>query len=217
MLDLKKLDKKIELGDIFFIDAGSIYSFGVSKEDDMIGDRYGTVSSKYSDMLFAVKYIGNAVVEEMLTGEKILLCGEGDRYRKDFHTLHKDFEQVDFGKYYSVPLSVEKALVKVRGNSIAMHIDNLNKILRKATEYPLTHLEYCGQYEITEEAKKWYLKYNSDARRKFILNLRKQADEDVQNLSRTVGEIISQYGINDINLEMAYLENDIYNFQKKKI
>ena len=107
MLDLKKLDKKIELGDIFFIDAGSIYSFGVSKEDDMIGDRYGTVSSKYSDMLFAVKYIGNAVVEEMLTGEKILLCGEGDRYRKDFHTLHKDFEQVDFGKYYSVPLSVE--------------------------------------------------------------------------------------------------------------
>lgn len=217
MLAVKAFDKKLELGEVFFIDAQAICSFGVCKESDMIGDRFGSISHKHSDMLFAVKYIGDAVLEELVTGERILLCGEGNTYKKDFNKIYEEFMLVDFGKYYSVPLSIEGALIKTEDKSIAMHIDKLKKIVDKAREYPLTFLEYGSEYEVTDEAKNVYLRYDNDARRKFLSGLREQATSNVEELSATVDEIISRYDITDENLEMAYLENDIYNFQKKKI
>lgn len=215
-MELKSLNGKLNIGDVFFINAKGLRNFGVCKETGMIGYKYGEVPIGCADLLLAVKYIGNGIVEEMISGENILLGGQSELYYRDRNLPYDDFKNVEFGKEYSISSSVEEGLKLIEGKKIAVYIDKLIKTKNKALEFPLTFLEPDNKYEVTEESKKVYLRHDNDERRKIILVAKEQAKVNFEQIEEVVDGIIEKFSINSENLDMAYLENDLFNFRKKK-
>ena len=159
------------------------------------------------------KNLGNGIIQEMTTGEFFMLEG----------TILKveDKEIVDFADHYRPFVDPNVAFLNYKDisklfNELRSYKDVINK-------YPIT---YCGNnggiYYVNDSTKKAYLCNSNDERKQMILSLKKQVLDTISKLndildssmSKTIDIIESQ--MNDYNLEVAYLENDLYDFEKRE-
>ena len=158
------------------------------------------------------KNLGNGIIQEMTTGEFFMLEG----------TILKveDKEIVDFADHYRPFVDPNVAFLNYKDisklfNELRSYKDVINK-------YPIT---YCGNnggiYYVNDSTKKAYLCNSNDERKQMILSLKKRVLDTISKLNdildssmaKTIDIIESQ--MNDYNLEVAYLENDLYDFEKK--
>lgn len=159
------------------------------------------------------KNLGNGIIQEMTTGEFFMLEG----------TILKveDKEIVDFADHYRPFVDPNVAFLNYKDisklfNELRSYKDVINK-------YPIT---YCGNnggiYYVNDSTKEAYLCNSNDERKQMILSLKKQVLDTISKLndildssmSKTIDIIESQ--MNDYNLEVAYLENDLYDFEKRE-
>ena len=68
-------DNELAIGQIFMINANSICKWAKKMKNGYYYNEYDVIDSKQSDVYFVVKYIGNGYIQEMLTGETMLLGG----------------------------------------------------------------------------------------------------------------------------------------------
>ena len=75
---------EIKIGDLFFINVKGLTTWYYNDEVEFFCS-CGNLSTEEDDMLVVVKYLGNGIVEEMVTHEKILMD-------KNFYTGDISFE-----------------------------------------------------------------------------------------------------------------------------
>lgn len=143
--------KKINIGDIFFIDVDDISYWTAVKYENtslpLVGtfdDAAAEILEKYgffNKPLLKVKYIGNGIFEEMITGEKIYCFGEFEDYTID---------ELYFDEKHCSSISeffrIAKKIIEI-GRNIVLVINSKSDVL-KCTE----ELEERYSNQITDSA-----------------------------------------------------------------
>lgn len=159
--------------------------------------------------LIAVKYLGNSIVQEMVTGEKMFL--------NDSQFDLGDLEKNNMDILTGFPLKYADFVNLGQGR--AMEYMNLMKKFKEAAmNYPLTLNAYEEMYEVDENSKKEYLKGNNEHRKQVIEAAKNRG---IANGKKIIGTFLEELTAaeNSIKAEenMAYLENDLYNFSGGKV
>jgi len=100
--------------------------------------------------------------------------------------------------------------------SQAEHANILQKVMQFVMEYPLTLKSDNYYYHINDETKKTYLKYTDEYRKKIITGAKKAALLDAKKVNERIAEAIEKATtISNDEVDMAYLENQLYDFENE--
>lgn len=203
---------KLAIGQIFMINANSICKWTKKMENNgYYYYEYDVIDSEQSDVYFVVKYIGNGYIQEMLTGETMLL-GRIFNYKCE----DKPNELVTANECTNVLSRFEDYKNNLFGKStFAEYIYKLELYKKLATKSPLICDANMGysMFKINDASKTVYLKYSNEKR----ITLIKKLKENALLSSEEVVEDIDKYNsISNEILDMAYLENEIYDFEHKE-
>ncbi len=170
-------------------------------------------------MLVALKYIGNSTFEEMSTGEKIRVGKKGIIINNQNNGT-ASYHSIPDAEYTYLHLNYEDYILKNSGKEYLSkyeYIQKLQNIMKKNIEYPLILASsyYCE--EISEKSKQIYL-LHTDEERKVVIRERKklalldskEVNERIANSIEKLKTMISE------NVNMAYLENQLYDFEHKE-
>lgn len=213
--------KKISIGQTFMISSKGILKW--AKIEHTYGEAciFNTYEYNYikqkdeDDILFVVKYIGNGYVQEMLTGETMLLARIDERLLED----DSDELKTADSECICTPTKYED-LENYGFDSLSMpeYIAQLEEYKLLTTKSPLICSVVEGElmFKIDEESKTEYLKHSNEER---ISLMNKYKEEALRSLEETIKDLdstIQTYSrITSKTLDMAYLENEIYDFEKK--
>ena len=242
----------IKIGDIFFTEANAIdcwqtymndcgdldqflqvknyYGFFHSSIIDSL-EESGELDDTTEPFLFAVKYLGNSVYEEMTTGEK-MICSSGNlRHEDDPRPVDSIVDKANIMVIYEEYVSEEELEnnsdldpdnFKITPEMYIRHkneyLNSVNYFKRLSSEYPLT-FENADMYYVDDESKQEYLKNSNELRRKIIKRMKEIAINERQEIYKMLDEEVKNISPDTLtseDLEMAYLENDLYDFEKGK-
>lgn len=212
----------IKVGDIFFINAKSIGIWEIYDSIHTIREikktefRYDDNGHWMSGVLFAVKYIGNNIVEEMTTGEKMILTGWFGKQLLKKSKIRKD--KIGPANDYYVPLKFKD----FRDNDHD-YFDYLNKIngFKKISSNYLLICDKDGDetyapIRINEETKENYIHTSDESRINFINEAKKQSKENLEAAYKELDEEVERITkVSSEMIEMATLENNLFNFKNK--
>ena len=221
---------EIELGDIFCINLNDLAAWGASWDDstiDMVHNKnryYKEEDSFFADnplcpninMLAIVKYIGNGVIEEMLTHEQIMLESGTDLSDE----ARKKCADTDFSNNYFVYRNWKTYEHIGENVSFSEWTNNLLSIKNLINEKLLTKSPLCfaneqGFYEIDDEAKRAYLEYSKE---EIIAKITELKEKALILGERALEQIDEAYRYNSSqDMDVAYLDNEIYDFEHKSI
>lgn len=237
MEEIKNNDKNktVEIGKIFFaniqalegIEIRSLYAAYAEQDTvDMItsgGDNVQNYTNPYIKnaddiMLVALKYIGNSTFEEMSTGEKIRV-GKKVIIINNQNNGTTSYLSIPDAEYTYLHLNYEDYIVKNSGKEHLYkyeYIQRLQNMMKKNIEYPLilSSLYYCE--EISEKSKQIYLLHTDEERKVVIRERKKLALLDSKEVNERIASSIEKLKTmisEDVN--MAYLENQLYDFKHK--
>ena len=215
-------DKIISIGQTFMIPSYCIWKWGKTEEKG-----FPTIyepdnicwNDEYSDILFIFKYIGNGYVQEMVTGEIMFLTRIGNQLVED----DLDVSKLDVYDYIYYPARFEEYdeyADELGQKNIMMYIYRLKKYRKLIAESPClicSLLDGDEMIEIDDDSKKKYLEHSSEER---ITLMKKFKEEALKSAEETIKDIDAELKKNSNNmtsemLDMAYLENDIYNFKNQ--
>ena len=227
--------EEIEIGKIFFADIQALEGIEICALDADYSeqDTVDTITSggnnvknytnpyiKNDDdiMLVALKYIGNSTFEEMSTGEKIRV-GERGITIKNQDTGTVSYFSIPDAEYTYLQLNYEDYIVENPGKehlSKYEYIQRLQNMMKKNIEYPLilSSNSYCE--EISEKSKQIYLLHTDEERKVVIQERKKLALLDSKEVNERIASSIEKLKTmisEDVN--MAYLENQLYDFENK--
>lgn len=235
MEETKNNDKNetMEIGKIFFANIQAIKGVEISalyaayaEQDtvDMItsgGNNVQNYTNPYIKnvddiMLVALKYIGNSTFEEMSTGEKIRVGNKGIIINTPNNGT-TSYLSIPGDEYTYLHLNYEDYIAKNSGKehlSKYEYIQRLQNMMKKNIEYPLTlnPLFYCE--EISEKSKQIYLLHTDEERKVVIRERKKLALLDSKEVNERIASSIEKLKTmisEDVN--MAYLENQLYDFE----
>lgn len=175
------------------------------------------------DMLIALKYLGNGIFEEMLTGEKIINVHDTVTFKTNdgFEVLHLSDYDVSSNKDLIVNYEDYVCVEQERVLSKLEYSTLLQEFMQKSFDYPLSYVgNDCMNYYVVENSKKRYLEYSDEDRKKVMTELKNKALLDTKNTNEKVVEAIEKMKdtdmiLNDDILNMAYLDNQLYDFENK--
>jgi len=210
------IEDKIKIGDIFFIRCREL---GCGTEEVVYTQDYersynafsygGVVCLDKSYMFLAVKYVGNGIVEEMLTGELILM-----------YDSVNDFKYEDVKNYSLVKpgVTLKDYEIGYETSSKIAFVSDLEKYKKLIIQYPLILFPSPEIiYSITEESKEYYIRHSDEERKKTIEKMKDIALEQNKKIIDKIDSILNEYGnADEYMLSMAYLENNLYNFKNKQ-
>ena len=210
---------EIKKGDIFFASMKGISTWGIELNnsgaygpDFMAADYVNQgFNQECPYILLAVKYIGNGVIEEMVTGEKMLLMLSSQYYDC------KDVENKNCAAKYFCPLTYDTFVSENYGIGILNHCKILAEYKKISNEYPLTYLDEDENfYSINEITKYRYIEHSDEERRMLISTLKAKALEEIKDIHKTIdSEIQKSLTLTQENMDVAYLENQLYDFERK--
>lgn len=201
---------------IYFLESVAFSCFAIdsiNNEYECIDYECGYVKNEdASNIMYVVKYLGNGVFEEMLTGKKIIGYG-------DSGVTYEDKGSDDVSKY--CVLNYED-YIKFNSSfsdkeiTIIDYIVDLKKIQKTIDRYPLTFCETDFLHEFTDENKKEYLKFNDEERVNQLISMYNIAQEESKKISSVIDEKIKKISvITPELLEEAYFDNQVYDFTRK--
>lgn len=218
-------NKTIAIGQTFMVSSSNIEKWTKNKNTTLVSkDKYyeyfeygySDIDLDHSDILFIVKYIGNGYVQEMVTGEIMLLS----RINKNLLEDNSDELVTADSKNIFIPThfeDYENAEFKVP--TIMEYVSELELYKKRATNSPLIYNVVDGDlmFKIDEISKKKYLEHSNEER---IALMKKYKEEALSSLKEIIKEIDTTIqscsSISTETLDMAHLENDIYNFEKQE-
>lgn len=202
---------KLAIGQIFMINANSICKWTKKMENGYYYYEYDVIDSEQSDVYFVVKYIGNGYIQEMLTGETMLL-GRIPNYKCE----DKPNELVAANECTNVLSRFEDYKGK---STFAEYIYKLELYKKLATKSPLicdVNMGY-SMFKINDASKTVYLKYSNEKRIALIKRLKGIALLSSEEVVEDIDKAMKSYNsISNEILDMAYLENEIYDFEHKE-
>lgn len=243
-MNKKLVVEDLTVDDMFFIDAHEMHDCGIGKmagaqgrEDFKVFDRmYGSLYQTMDNiidskdkLLLAVKYIGNGVFEELVTGEKIscaeheVLFSEGYNNTDEF-ILEKDIKDCPYSVWTPLTYEAFKYAGDFKTGTAALY--DYPTIVKADLDYAVTYpLSFDTGIFINDDSKMQYLRHTDEERREVISKMKEIAKEDADKLKKEVtaiiptlegkGEIIStsvnNETITDTNL--AYLDNQLHDFK----
>ncbi len=251
-MEIVPFRNKIKIGDIFFTKARAIDCWqtgmnncGCLDEFLQVTDYYGFFHSSIIDsledsgeldditepFLFAVKYLGNSVYEEMTTGEKMICSGGNVRHEDDpkfgnvivdnanIMVLYEEYvSETELEKNDDLDPDNFKITPEMYEKHKNEYLNSVNYFKRLSSEYPLT-FENADMYYVDDESKQEYLKNSNELRRKIIKRMKEIAINERQEIYKMLDEEVKKISPDTLtseDLEMAYLENDLYDFEKGK-
>lgn len=207
-------NQEIKIGDVFFISTSGLNTWTYN-EDSSFFCSCGSLTDDFEDMLLVVKYIGDGILEEMLTGEKILV----DRFYDGNISYEQDSSVTCFA--YANYFEEKKTNKKVR--DVSDYINVLKSIKENSTKYPLVFSLIDSEiYEISDENKSRYLEFSDLLRKQRLVSLKLIALKKTDTLIQQLDYFIDNFNIDDeltgnFMLDEAYFENKLFDFKKKKL
>lgn len=182
---------KFEKDDLFYVSAATFHSWWLPKAH-IVGTAplYGIYDFDVNeDMIFAVKYLGDGIIEETLTGEKLWING---------------FSLIDDGyKAYDVDLPNNKLSFRLDRTNFNAESDiaELNNVKKIITNFPLTINCYdWGTLSFMNDiGKEKYSKFSDEERIKFISNAKLIVQDTINEINKEIDKIVS--------INQAYLEH----------
>ncbi len=223
----EKYGERIAIGQTFMINCDVIYKWlkdknttPVRKGQEFVDyeyEEYGynCMDHRHQDFYFIVKYIGNGYVQEMLTGETMLLTNMEHHILEDnsdelvtadnegtFTPSHfEDFKNADF----EIPTLPE-------------YIFKLETYKNTAAKSPfIVNVDVGGEmFRIDDISKAEYLKHSNEEKIALIKEMKAEALSSQEETIKDIETTIQKYSrITPETLDMAYLENEIYDFEKQ--
>ncbi len=137
--------------------------------------------------------------EKFLGWEKEILFQSKDNKREDI-----DLEDKDKIKHTAYIKTIDDEEVSFQDYYLSS-----KELKPYVVNYPLIFNCLYSCYDISDETKKQYLKYNDEERIKCIAETKKQALLNSKRIIKIIDETI-------YTLDIAYLENQLYDFKVKK-
>lgn len=215
-------ENEIKIGDIFFASLKGVRCWGIghNEKNDCLVQSTINVSHCFEDILIAVRYIGKGVIEEMVTGEKMLIIGKdrdlcSNNYNFPDHR-YADYKDRDWkpARYFDFELQYEVFnRHDHNGRKYSSYADDVKRI---SAEYPLTFDDNDYIYYIDDELKKLYLKHSDEERKHAIMKMKDNTRESIHEVNVKVDrERQKDVVLTSEMLDMAYLENQLYDFENK--
>lgn len=273
----------IYIGDIIFVELMDFNGCVETHFDDHPGIdyhsfMYGDICYYHRDLitkedrkiLFALKYLGNGLVEEMATGEKFFIKKSSFTFVDETDLEYDDEELKDEEDDFvhddicdfNLDVEDEYAVYLVNNERTMLeYVKDLKKAKVYAEKYPLIvdaekssnyiytvdnsdypgigvicnmdicrSVAYSNGYEfddllenepqiyemvLDQLLKKEYLKTSDEKRKELIECVKKLAVEDAKLITEKIDEVLNKYKVNDELLDMAYFENQLYDFKNK--
>ena len=209
----------IDIGDIFMIDSRYFEKFAKCHKVYINGesDKYShelieSDEKKLEDILLIVKYIGEGMIQEMLTGEIFQIAPVHYYNRLPISEL-KNYRNADINlEKCDVKINFEEHKGCFNNKEFVNKLNNYKNITLKS---PLSYFNIC--YFITDDTKKRYLKYTNEQRIDCIKKMMAIATKSREIVINEVNSVITSYfePLSNEIMEMAYLENKIYDFERK--
>lgn len=203
--------KNIKIGDVFFIRASDLCSWIYADEVPVFSSSGKSLDE--DDMLIVVKYLGNGVIEEMITHEKILIS--------DFLISDVNFED-DSELVRNVYADYFKEHEKVSETDIKKYLNTLESLKQTAFKYPIIFRVVDAQiYDVTDDRRiADYLLVSDNVRKQKMFSLKKIALERSKEFIKVIDSFIINFDYNDEltgdeMLDEAYLENKIFEFKRE--
>lgn len=235
----------LNVDDMFFIDAHEMYDCGINEKmdsahgredfkafDRMSGSLYQTMDNiidSKDNLLLAVKYIGNGVFEELVTGEKIS-CAEHEVYFKEGYdgtgkiVMEKEIKDCPYSAW--TPLTYEDFKYEGDFKTGIASLYDYPTIVKADLDYAVTYpLSFDTGIFINEDSKKQYLRHTDEERKEIISKMKEIAKEDADKLKMEVTEIIPTLeGKNEIiettvnnettiDTDLTSLNNQLHDFK----
>lgn len=235
---------KLEIGKIYFTDIRNLSGADVSELETSIFDenadgyKYAPTLTwsesarvtyyldklekveGYLPILIAVKYIGNGLFEEMITGEILVSSGQDIGIKKTDDSKQSFVKLPDISLESSLLVNYEDYLLECKGEKrITKYgfVQLLLNCIERNKNYPISLSSEYPFYEVNEENKEIYLGYKDEDRKENIEKVKELAISESNDVNKQLLTIISDLSkLKKEDLEMAYLENNLYNFEKRR-
>lgn len=220
--------KLIKRGSQYYIKFGDILIWKKISKNEMIkGDHYlydeCTYESfdfmEHQNTLIKVKYLGDGIFKEVLTGEKIQLRNvgynrldicDGNKFYDKFHSIAQSIV-LNFNTY----LLLSK-IDREEGNSIYSYMAALDSFKENISNYSLVYHDAGNPVCITAETNKQYAKVTDDVRRVLIQLLKQESLKNKVVIFESIKDTIEKYSKATPELiEQAYAENEAFNLTLK--
>lgn len=212
------MDQQLKKGDVFFTEITNLSGYGIYHNTDTLdvyrieacGKNTNEYISEYQDnnFLIAIKYLGNAIFEEMTTNEK-LSCDKLNDSKLFVNNYYYDDKEKSY-----IHLTYQDYKKYLR-NNVTLRENEYDKLLLQYIEhiskYPLAIS--LDLYEVTEETKKTYLKYSNETRKRFINEAKKNSAIDAIEIIKEVTNNIASKASKE---EISNLDHQINEFKRRK-
>ena len=215
----------VKIGDIFFVNSKDLSSYVFYESE---AEAYGyigqgvEINKLNSSLKLAIKYIGDGVFEEMVTHQKILSPCDvliyPEKYKPFKNTVmpREDLKGPRTHFYDNKRQSFIREIDYKISNDINDFLKNTEELKQLMVKYPITLSNSTVMYLPSDEEKKKYLQSTDDERRDAIMNKLELAKKDVADAIKVIDHQISLASdLTKEKLDMAYLENQLYDFQKE--
>ena len=214
MQNLASLSKEqIKIGDVFMINSKYFENFVKYPFYQYDVYDYEEINENGEDILFVVKYIGDGKIQEMVTGEVFILDANGLTHEN----IPADYEKMPYCGDISccvIPSKIEGCPSETR---VEQYVNICYVYKSFAGKSPII---YSGGrlYEINDDAKKEYLKYTDEQRKKIISQMMEIAIKSRDKVLSGIDDIINHYAptLSMETIEMAYLDNKLFDFKNKE-
>ncbi len=226
-----------EQGDLYFLNASAVGSWNTSKGNlagehymieckNIVNDELYSRTNYDEPILFAVKYLGNNVFEEMLTGEKLLSNTIGALAELDEDVI-LDYDDLDGNLVECCDISCDESAADnfyayldrkyLNKRTESTSLENYKDLLdtqRMMKEYPLTIIKTDALYIINEKSKELYLEYSDEEKIELINQLKAAALKQIFSANATIDRELNKEMKKDERF--AYLENQLLEFENGK-
>ena len=215
-IEEKKEDAKpIKVGDLFITPAVDLLMYDKNDDNSLVGFKEikldnGRINDVYIPII--IKYLGNGVFEEMVTHEKLgaafdkgTLDGK-DIVLDDYTELFDRVAGIKYDKYLEYN---QKNNPNASKGDFYNYIDNLS---RRIEEYPIG-VDTFNLVSVSDDLKEAYSRISAKEREYYIQDVKEVAVRSAKRVTKAISNNLLEEKNN--SLDMAYLENQIYDFEHK--
>lgn len=188
-------DNKIKIGDTFMINPEYFRKFTI-----VAGSSDGEFWLAYShrqiveinllcEMLLLVKYVGNGIIQELVSGEKIRI----DTH-PDFGYSYEDINEFGYTKdHIDISFDDLSAEVEPSAGEMERYMKNLNSYKSFASEMPIM---YRGEIiEVTSDKIDEYNEFDDEERKKAMNYVKSLAEKSRKEVLSEVDKSIAYYSL----------------------
>jgi hypothetical protein len=225
-MDISK-PAKLKVGQTFMIESRYLYKWG--KHDDLFDKGldafdYVEMDDYNKSILYICKYIGDGIMMEMTTRQNILMASfynfEDDK--KEDRIKTPTWVSSGINPYKIDDLKKRKEIEEeFRYNRDRTYLQRLEEYKEMIQKTPLVYHSAEGDYlyVIDDNSKREYIQTSEEERANQFDKLREEAVQAYENtmeeLDKEIKEVKEIGNVPQEAIDMAYLENEIYDFENQ--